>query len=273
MSCLNPKVSGDFVVFDREECGTKGRDLHKQFVNAHPFQNIVIDDFLPESILRRVLVEFPSREPGRFANPQSNLKTGYQLEKIQSVFISNLLYALNSAQFLTFMEFVSGIEGLIPDPYYTGGGLHETARGGHLSIHADFNINEGLRLIRRLNLIVFLNDQWREEYGGQLEFWDREMTAAQRKVVPVMGRAVIFNTDQAYHGHADPLNTPEGVYRRSMALYYYTAPTRALDTYKQHTTQFRVRPGSKDFKDYSTIVREKLHDLCPPLLWRIMVRK
>ncbi|MCI0561555.1 MAG: 2OG-Fe(II) oxygenase [Nitrososphaera sp.] len=274
MICLNPTIENDTVAFSMEECARSGRALREKYVNAKPFPSIVIDDFLPTPVLRRVIDEFPSRKKGRFADAQSNLKTGYQLEMIQSRFITSLLYALNSAQMLTFMGNLTGIEGLIPDPYYRGGGLHETAKGGHLSIHADFNIYPTLKLIRRVNIIVFLNEGWCEEYGGHLELWDKDMTAAQTRVLPVMGRAVAFNTDRySYHGHPDPLQVPEGSYRRSIALYYYTAPTKNLDTYRTYSTQFQIRPRSNDRRDYSTYLGEMVRDVCPPLLWRLLARQ
>jgi hypothetical protein len=270
MSYLEPIVSGESVAFDGELCAARGAALRDAYASAKPFRHAVIDDFLPAPLLSRVVAEFPRRKPGRFANPQSNLKTGYQLDAIESRFITNLLYALNSAQFLRFLEAMTGVAGLVPDPYYLGGGLHETARGGHLSIHADFNLHDTLRLIRRHNLILFLNDGWREEWGGALELWDAEMTAARQSVLPVMGRAVVFDTDEhSYHGHPEPLQAPEGVMRRSIALYYYTAPDRPLEAVRKYTTQFQIRPGSSDRRDKQTAVRETLRDLCPPLLWRL----
>lgn len=274
MSFLNPSIENDTVAFSMEECARSGTALREKYVNANPFPSIVIDNFLPVAILRRVIDEFPSRKKGRFADAQSDLKTGYQLEMIQSAFITHLLYALNSAQMVTFVGNLTGIEGLVPDPYYGGGGLHETARGGHLSIHADFNIHPTLKLVRRVNIIIFLNEGWREEYGGHLELWDKDMTAAQIRILPVMGRAVAFNTDRySYHGHPDPLQAPEGSYRRSIALYYYTAPTKDLNTYRTHTTQFQIRPQSNDRRAYSTYLREMVRDVTPPLLWRLLARK
>jgi len=273
MSCLDPVVVGDSVRFDAAACAAAGLGLHEAYGSADPFPHVMIDDFLPRPLLARVVDEFPARKPGRFANAQSELKTGYQLDAIESPFVTNLLAALNSAAFLGFVENLTGVRGLIADPYYDGGGLHETARGGHLSIHADFNLHEKLALMRRHNLILFLNEDWRDEWGGHLELWDREMKAARRSVAPVIGRAIVFNTDEwCYHGHPDPLNAPEGVMRRSIAIYYYTAPDRPVASVRKRTTQFRVRPGSRDQRDRRTELREALRDLCPPVLWRLLHR-
>lgn len=223
-----------------------GRELHREYVSNNPFPHIVIEDFLPNSLLKDVVKEFPQRDAGKFSDSHSKLKTGYQLEKIESPLINSLINSLNSSQFLGFLEEMTGIKGLLPDPHQVGGGLHETARGGHLSIHADFNIHPRLKLHRRMNLILFLNDNWQKEYGGALELWRTDMSACEKSVYPLIGRAVIFNTtDDAYHGHPDPLSCPEGVYRRSLALYYYTVPD-GENTIRPHSTLFQVRPNSKD---------------------------
>lgn len=233
-----------FFELDRSAARRLGESLAPQYAAATPYPHIVFDNFLDRSIVQQVDAEFPNREKGRFADAFSQLKTGYSLEKIRSPYIHDLFNALNSAAFLTFLEKLTGIHGLIPDPRFNGGGLHETRRGGHLAIHADFNMHPILRLRRRINLILYLNEDWQEEWGGALELWDRPMRQCVERVVPLQGRAVIFNTDSdSWHGHPDPLECPEDVTRRSIALYYYTAPK---DFRIAHTTKWRKRPGSKD---------------------------
>ena len=54
---------------------------------------------------------------------------------------------------LEFLETLTGIDGLVPDPYFAGGGLHQIVRGGFLKVHADFNWHPKLRLDRRLNML------------------------------------------------------------------------------------------------------------------------
>lgn len=265
---LNPSIDGDNVRFDRKECIELGAKLFEKYTTNEPFPHIVLDNFLAPDILRRVCDEFPGRQDGRFSDSHSKLKTGYQLEKISSHYITNLLNALNSSQFISFLEALSGIKGLIPDPQYSGAGLHETARGGHLSIHADFNIHPKLKLRRRMNAILFLNDNWNAEYGGALELWDKDMTACQHAVLPEMGTLVVFNTEaDSLHGHPDPLNAPDDVFRRSIALYYYTVPdTRFAEA--THTTDFKRRPNSNDKYPLAIKLRDFAKDLIPPLLAR-----
>ncbi len=271
---LNPHVRGETVFFDRAECQRLGDTLHDQYTTNKPFPHIMIENLLSQDLLRRVVAEFPARETGRFNDAHSRLKTGYQMEKIESPLITNLIAALNSSPFLEFLERMTGITGLIPDPHQVGGGLHETARGGHLSIHADFNMNPRLRARRRMNLILFLNEHWQSDYGGALELWETDMSRKAIEVLPLMGRAVVFNTDSdSFHGHPDPLTCPEDVYRRSLALYYYTVPEGAEMLEPSRTTDFRPRPGSADKRQIRSKTKALVRDIMPPILYRMLKRK
>jgi hypothetical protein len=109
------------------------------------------------------------------------------------------------------------------DPELAGGGVHRIHPGGKLDIHADFNWQDSSQLWRRVNLLLYLNKDWQEDWGGHLELWERDLSKCCTKVLPLFNRAAIFNiTDDAYHGHPHPLTSPEGVVRDSIALYYYT---------------------------------------------------
>jgi hypothetical protein len=125
-----------------------------------------------------------------------------------------------------------------------GGGLHQIERGGYLKIHADFNRHPKFKLERRLNLLLYLNENWKEEYGGHLELWNREMTHFVHKILPTFNRCVIFNTtDTSYHGHPEPLACPQGMTRKSLALYYYSNGRPAEEESPEHGTLVRPRPG------------------------------
>ena len=155
-----------------------------------------------------------------------------------------LFHFFNSRPFVEFLEGLTAISGLIPDPWFVGGGFHETRRGGKLGIHADFRINEKLAVHRRINVIIYLNETWDEAWGGHLELWSRDMAVKEKSVAPLLNRAVVFNTDAtSYHGHPDPLASPEGIARRSIALYYYTASRAIYDEVPANSTIYRSRPG------------------------------
>jgi Rps23 Pro-64 3,4-dihydroxylase Tpa1-like proline 4-hydroxylase len=229
-----------------DELATKNKE---KYASAVPFPHIVIDNFLPDTqILDRVLEEFPDPnaiEWQHFEN-KSEKKLASTSELQMGELTRILLYQLNSSTFLNFLEKLTGIEGIIPDPHFVGGGLHQIEKGGYLKVHADFNRYERLKLDRRLNLLLYLNKDWQEEYGGHLQLWDADMKECHKKVLPIFNRCVIFSTtDFSYHGHPDPLTCPEGGSRKSLALYYYTNGRPAEEVSKGHTTIFKAREGEE----------------------------
>jgi len=148
---------------------------------------------------------------------------------------------LNSPGFLQWLSTITGIKNLQKDDGLEGGGIHQSTRGGFLNIHADFTVHPHHRnWQRRVNVLVYLNKDWKEEWGGKLELWDRKMKNCEEKVLPVFNRCVIFNTDaDSYHGHPEPMQSPEGTFRRSIALYYYTVEENPF----RRATYYQARPG------------------------------
>lgn len=252
---------------------TLGQGLAEAHENAAPFPHTVIDDFLPEDVLRLCQARFPASpdpDSASFDRDQERYKTSYNPDYLDKE-MRAVFAALNSRSFLCFVENVTGLEGLIPDPYFLGGGFHETRQGGHLGVHVDFNKHRKLGLHRRVNLLIYLNDDWDESYGGALELWDAKMTTRVQRVSPLANRCVMFTcSDESYHGHPEPVAHPEGKPRRSIALYYYTNTFDAGR--RSYTTQFRKRPGSEDKRDWHVAAREGIRDVVPPILYRLGAR-
>jgi hypothetical protein len=246
-----------------------------EYANAKPYPHVVFDNFFDPALLDTVLTEFP--KPGqikwqKFDNGQE-IKLASAREASFGPVTRLLLYHLNSMTFLQFLSEVTGIPNLISDPGFEGGGLHQIVRGGKLGVHADFNRHRDYGLDRRLNLLVYLNKDWRAEYGGNLELWDRDMTKCEARVAPLFNRVMVFGTtDFTYHGHPDPLQCPEGMTRKSMALYYFSNGRPAEEITGDHSTLFRPRDQG-DFKPtVAQRVRGFAKDLVPPLLARQLRR-
>lgn len=222
--------------------------LADRYRNAAPFPHIVLDDLFPAYELEAVLAEFPSPQQTEWVRFDSSTekKLGFHHEKSEvSDAVRRFLWQMNSFEILEFLEKLTGISGLIPDPYFGGGGLHQIERGGFLKVHADFNWHPKLRLDRRLNMLVYLNRDWKEEYGGHLELWNAEMKRAVQSVLPIFNRTVIFSTtDRSFHGHPKPLNCPSGMTRKSVSLYYYTNGRPEEEKSAPHDTIFRKRDES-----------------------------
>ena len=232
----------------------------ERFTNANPFPFIIIDDFFSKEFLNEVLNQFPNLAEQKKTTNYDN-KNEVKFANNQYINFPNsikkLFDFLNSDFFLNFLQLITNIqEKLIPDFELNGGGLHEIKKGGLLKIHSDFNKHPSLDLDRRLNVLIYLNKDWKEEYGGHLEFWDKEMTSCREKVLPIFNKMVIFSTtDNSNHGHPDPLNCPNNMSRKSIATYYYTKgrPINEIDKmFSKNTTYFKDRLGQNNETDQNS---------------------
>lgn len=270
-----PIDSHDGLYMDATEAKSLGDLFSEDYAHAQPFPHIVIDGILPEALLDKILQDFPAvvRETDKVYN------IGYGGEHKRQIlpeecprFSRELFWFFNSKSVIEFLEGLTGIQGLLPDPHFSGGGYHETTRGGLLGVHADFRINETLHVQRRLNMLIYLNPDWEDAWLGQLELWSRDMKQCVKKVSPILNRCVVFSTEaDTWHGHPDPLAVPEGVGRRSIALYYYTASQSIYDETPNHSTMYMARPeDSKEIKAEARSFRfnEHMRDWLPPVALR-----
>ncbi len=211
--------------FDSQRLRELAAAHRPEYAAAKPYPHIVLDDFLPESVLDEVLAEFPSAEEDawwRFES-ENERKLASRDDSRMGECTRALLAELNSAAFIDFLVELTSIRGLVPDPHLEGGGLHQIVRGGHLGVHVDFNRHPLTNLDRRLNALIYLNRDWEADYGGALELWSRKMERCEQRILPLFNRLVVFNTtEHSFHGHPEPLNCPEDRSRRSLALYYYS---------------------------------------------------
>lgn len=259
------------LYLDSADLLTKAKERRGDYAAADPYPHIVFDDLLPSDALDRVLADFPNPSDPvwkKYKSPyEGKLET--QGEGHISADTSWLLYQLNSAPFLRFLEQLTGIEGLLPDPYFVGGGLHQIPPGGKLGIHADFHRHTKYPLERRLNVLIYLNKDWKDEYGGHLELWDRDMKRCVQKILPVFNRMVVFTiTDWAFHGHPEPLTCPDGMTRKSIALYYFTVGRPAGEVKHERgagDTHFVARPGEV-FEEERPGWKDWAKKLVPPIV-------
>lgn len=240
-----------------------------EYQTAEPFPHIVIDDFLPVEPLENALKDFPNPREIRWKGYDGEHERKFEYNSAERLenSLRSVLYFLNSPITLEFLETLTGINGLISDPYFIGGGLHQSEVGGFLNIHADFNKLTKLNLDRRLNLIIYLNKDWKEEYGGHLELWDKEMKSCVKRILPIFNRCVIFSTtDYSFHGHPIPLTCPKDVTRKSIATYYYSNGRPKEEVTEKHSTLFQQRPDSPTLSRNFTRKAKKIAlSLTPPL--------
>ncbi len=217
----------------------------EDYASAAPFPHAVIDDAFDISTLRAV-----AHEISRMTIPTERNFYGTfekrRLSKLDDMPAKTRAFVdyLHGPAFLHQLERMTGIEELIPDLLLEGAGLHQIGPGGYLKVHADFNWHRHLKLYRRLNVLVYLNEDWNDDWEGKLELWDRDMSACHVRIAPRMNRMVVFSTtDDSFHGHPEPVCCPPEVRRNSIALYYYTKsnPGVRIST----LTDWRERPGEQ----------------------------
>jgi len=210
--------------------------------SARPFPHIVLDGVLRPEVFDKAAAEFPGIRDEFWKGYLHVNETKYSNTQPDSwgPTLHDVAEEFCSPRFVEYLEKLTGITNLMPDWSMDGGGLHQTLRGGHLNIHADFTTHHTREnWARRVNILLYLNREWQQDWGGQLELWDAEMTACQDKVTPAGNRMLVFTTDfDSFHGHPDPLTCPEDVARRSMALYYFTEEENAV----RRSTNYQARP-------------------------------
>lgn len=183
--------------------------------------------------------------------------------------VKSVIAEASSPRFLKWLCALTGEQVLLPDPYLEGGGIHQIHSGGHLKVHADFNWNQRIRLFRRANLLLYLNESWDERWGGELELWPKDLSACGKSVPPHLGTMVVFTTDdQSYHGHPEPLRCPDAVTRKSIALYYYS-PIEPSTNFEGRRTATNWRPvRTDDFYDPHASVAVRLQRKLKKLVGR-----
>jgi hypothetical protein len=253
---------------DRRSLIALGEKEHETYLANAPFPHIVIDEFFEPGAVDEVLAEVDAVDRSKRYAKFLDRETGHNkfafFPDAVGPKTAHLAQCLNSGPFLAYLEKLTGIPNLIADPSYFGGGVHWIDNGGYLEVHADFNHLKKYNLARRINLLLYLNKDWKDEYNGHLELWDRPTMTKRKTVAPLFNRAVIFSTvKEALHGHPTPLSAPPGVARRSLALYYYTNTWEPA--VQAHTTLYYISQRHKVKIRVSRIVRGLILDLIPPV--------
>lgn len=238
----NPTVATDrFINLDRWRAALPM--LSKAYRQAAPYPHIRLENFLEPDTAEQALAAFPAVQDAGWIHYVHVNEKKHGLNKLELLppYIQEVIGSLNSPEFVDWLSELTGIPGLVADDTLEGGGLHQSKRNGFLNVHADFTVHPHKRhWRRRVNLLVYLNKDWQPEYNGDLELWDREMRGVVQKIAPTFNRCVIFNTDEdSFHGLPDPIQCPEDVTRKSIALYYFTVEK---ETPKLRGTNYRARP-------------------------------
>lgn len=220
------------------------KKIHDEFTTAKPFEHVAIPNFLSEAACEQLIAEFPDPKDGRhhwhqYDNP---IEMKYALNEFEGLPVASKMFKLlSSPEVLVKIRELTGISSLEADPHLHGAGLHAYPSGGKLDMHLDYGIHPITGKERRVNIILFLNKDWKPEYGGDLELWDAQLKTFSRVMPPKYNTAVIFRTcDISFHGLPFPLKCPADMYRRSLAIYYVSEPRP--EVVKRYKAEFFPHP-------------------------------
>jgi Rps23 Pro-64 3,4-dihydroxylase Tpa1-like proline 4-hydroxylase len=207
--------------------------LKKKFLNAEPFDHIVIDNFLDETFANELYDLFPEKfdDWHKYENP---IEVKFTYDNIDSLDdkMKNYFYYLSSDKMVDIFRKITNIEDLTYDEYLHGAGLHCHPRYGKLNIHLDYEKHPITGKERRLNIIYFLSKDWKSEWNGQNELWSKQAKNCIAKTDIKFNRAIIFKTnDISWHGLPEKIVCPEDQYRKSLAFYYVSPLTSIKNEY------------------------------------------
>jgi len=244
---------------------TSVQRLAEQYQTAKPYPHVVLDGMFDDQILDRLVSETPSLNNEKWVENKDEHLTKYNLRSAVELADTGFQHVafVHSAAFLYLLSEITGIWELLPDPYLQGGGYHILPSGGKFDVHADRNTAYETGLARRLGMITYLNKDWKHEYGGQLELWDKAGTRCEVVVEPVFNRTILFEiADTNFHGVPSPIAAPGGRSRNSFVVYYHTAEGQKKIT--PHSSVYAPSFYQKKGRTFGQIVR----DCTPPIIVR-----
>jgi Rps23 Pro-64 3,4-dihydroxylase Tpa1-like proline 4-hydroxylase len=226
------------------------KEIKAEYQSKRPFRYIMFENFFQTDKAEIILQNYPTIQDGKWdGTTYLDQKNKFQKTKFdQSSVMDNVFKELNSAEFLNWLQEVTEVEDtLLADKDLFGGGLHQSTNGAFLNVHVDYNIHPQTKYHRRLNVLVYMNKDWKDEYEGHLELWD--LSDNQKNLIgkyaPTFNRCVIFETNEiSFHGHPKPLKTPSDVNRKSIATYYYTRTRPIAEIATDHNTIYVNTEGA-----------------------------
>jgi len=247
-------------VFDNPKYAKLAFDNNKNFKNAEPFPHIHFDNFLSNDLALELSEGFPdyNDQISWVIRDTENIKKRYQQDdkKLPKI-LRLMLREFNSKEFLLFLEALTGIESLIPDPYFINGGVHMSKKGDYLGVHVDFNWNHMIQANRRVNVLIYLTKSWQKDWNGALELFEENAKSPTQTIYPEFNRLIVFQTSgKSFHGHPIPLNTPDGEYRRVLNLYYYSKHKDEDYATDPHFTKY-----TRQSSEFAQEIKRKYEDM------------
>lgn len=236
------------------------KDLNYIYNIATPFEHIIIENFFNENILKELINKYPIVDDKwyKYWNP---IEKKYALNKFEDLPEYLKIYnELQSDEFVKKMSEITGITNLENDPHLHGAGIHFYPSGGKLDMHLDYSIHPISGKERRVNLIIYLNEDWKEEYNGDVQLWNKDFTGPIKRHYPKYNSAIIFRTnDISYHGLPEIIKCPPEMGRKSLAIYYVSDPQpNATPRFKAEFRKLPWQPFNEKLEELYKIRRTRI---------------
>lgn len=238
--------------------------LRAKLLAATPFPHLVLQDLINPALLELVVEEFDTMP----ASSWLELVNAYEKTRRSApgavLGAASTLYfnLVHSAPFLACLSKLIAIPDLLPDPRMAGGGMHESRPGAHFAVHRDFRRHRATGLTNEMVMITYLNKGWQPQWGSALELWDERQEACVERIQPEFGRTLVMpHGPTSFHGHPDPMQTPDGRCRRSVATYYYSSPYQPKDATEAERSSLFMHTRTSDR------LRALARNVTPPAVW------
>ncbi|SFO57398.1 2OG-Fe(II) oxygenase superfamily protein [Bradyrhizobium sp. Ghvi] len=234
----------DFQLHSLSGLFARASSLRNEYASARPWPHIVVNDAFPEKLLDMVAAECTALPEARLVTTNTDRLVKQEVSDGLGPATQHLLNLVDSARFREFISAVTGVHDLLSDPTHKFAGVHRTPPGGFTKIHRDFEVHPMTGLFHRVNLLIYLNRDWPEAYGGSLELWPADMSALGCRIFPRFNSMILWETHGGtLHGLPDPVTCPPGRMRLSVASYYYTTTRRVAASGERRVRYWAARPG------------------------------
>ena len=215
-------------------------ELQQEYRNHPGYSKLEVKELLPLGVVQALAEELesiPLDECKKFTRRDSCM---YEYNKLDNTPVQDeVVHTLHSATFIKWLQEVTDTVDLIPDPHLVGAGYSKAYNGDSLKVHTDFNWNDQLRLHRRLSVVIYLNEEWDENWGGNLDFYDTDRKKVLSRVIPGAGNMVVWSYNNlAYHGYPEPMKNPDGTCRKNIRLFYYVSNAQHDDKFPPHRSLY-----------------------------------
>jgi len=207
-------INFDFIEANKEK-------YRNEFLTAIPFPVVAVDGLCYEDKITELYNSIPEIETA--SADYVFAKNKFEKSKFWTMggLFTELYDDLTSKRFEEWIKYVTNEDVFIDTEFY-GGGIHQGKAKSFLDMHADFNYHPMKETwFRNLNLLLYLNKDWKKEYGGELRLEHAETGDKTEVDVPFNRLAIMLCRGYTLHGY-DPIDFPENTFRTSIAAYAYT---------------------------------------------------